>query len=113
MAKRIGNKGVWGILFILAVGTGFLPGRNNTVLKEYFVIDTLASGLTVPWDLVFLPNGDMLATERPGRVRIFHNNKLEPEPVLTIDNMEVNGKMGLLGICLHPLFSINHYVYLA
>jgi aldose sugar dehydrogenase len=111
--KLNGARVVLVVLFATAISTAFFPARKTLAPKETFVIDTLASGLTVPWDLVFLPNGDMLATERPGRVRIFHNDRLQPAPALSIDNIEVNGKMGLLGICLHPLFTANHFVYLA
>ncbi len=78
-----------------------------------FVTDTLAKNLTVPWDIVFLPSGDMLFTERAGRLRIYRNNKLDETPLITLDDVEINGKMGLLGMCLHPDFKINHQLYLA
>jgi glucose/arabinose dehydrogenase len=87
--------------------------QNKTTLQETVAIDTLASGLTVPWDICFLPTGEMLFTERNGKVRLYRNNHLEERPVLTIPNIEVNGKMGLLGMCLHPQFKNNHLLYLA
>ena len=81
--------------------------------QELVIIDTLAAGLTVPWDICFLPAGDMLFTERPGRVRLYRNYTLQDKPVLTIADIEASGKMGLLGLCLHPAFANNRYVYLA
>jgi len=78
-----------------------------------FTIDTLAANLYVPWDLTFIPDKTMLFTERPGRVRLYRNNHLVEKPILILDDVEVKGKMGLLGLCLHPGFAVNHFVYLA
>lgn len=78
-----------------------------------FIIDTLAIGLTVPWDIVFTPDGDMLFTERPGRVRLYRHNKLADRPLLTVPDIEVRGKMGLLSMRLHPKFAVNRQLYLA
>lgn len=77
------------------------------------ILDTLATGLTAPWDFCFLPSGDMLFTERAGRVRLYRRHRLEPTPVLGLADVAASGKMGLLGICLHPDFSTNGFVYLA
>ncbi len=79
----------------------------------YFAIDTIAKDMAVPWDIVFLPDSSMLFTERPGRVRLVSKNELQEAPVLTIPDVEVKGKMGLLALCLSPNFSNNHFVYLA
>src|SRR5919199_99891 len=87
------------------------PGDQATA--PAFLVDTLATHLYVPWDIVFLPDKSMLFTERPGRVRIFRNNRLLPQAALTISDIEVRGKMGLLGLCLHPDFAANRFVYLA
>lgn len=73
----------------------------------------LTSGLQVPWALVFLPNGDMLVTERPGRVRhVAKNGTLTQQPVLTIGDIQAVGEGGLLGMTLHPQFASNNFVYL-
>lgn len=75
-------------------------------------IATIVTGLDTPWSLVFLPDGEMLVTERPGRVRrIAKNNHLDAKPVATINVSEI-GEGGLLGITIDPEFSTNRFVYL-
>src|SRR5690348_13036223 len=53
-----------------------------------FRVETVASRLEVPWAFAFLPNGSILFTERPGRVRIIENGKLRPEPVFAPTDVE-------------------------
>lgn len=81
------------------VGEGFGP-RGETPLT----VETIASGLSVPWGLAFLPDGDVLVTERPGRVRLIRDRRLVPEPVATIVVEDPGNEGGLLGIALHPDF---------
>lgn len=80
--------------------------------KEKFSYELLADNLVIPWGMVFLPNGNLLVTERPGRVRIIIDGKLQAEPVAVIDKAIEFGEGGLLGIELHPDFDQNGYVYL-
>jgi glucose/arabinose dehydrogenase len=79
-------------------------GKVNVRFEE------VVTGLEVPWGIAFLPNGDLLVTERPGRVRLVRNNKLIPKPVATI-GVTSNGEDGLLGIAVHPEFASNHFFY--
>ena len=81
--------------------------------KVSFRIETVVSGLTVPWSIVFTPDGRMIFTERPGRVRIFENGKLRAEPLLTLPDVEVKGESGLMGLTLHPNFVKNGFLYFA
>jgi glucose/arabinose dehydrogenase len=78
-----------------------------------FRVETVATGLEVPWAFAWLPNGDMLFTERKGRVRIIEKGKLRAEPVFTVADVEPTGESGLMDITLHPDFAKNNYVYLA
>lgn len=78
-----------------------------------FRVETVASGLEVPWAFAWLPNKDLLVTERPGRVRIIENGKLRAEPVFTVPDVEPTGESGLMDISLHPDFANNGFVYLA
>src|SRR5256714_7613412 len=78
-----------------------------------FRVETVVSNLEVPWAIVFTPDGRMLFTERPGRVRVFENGKLRPEPLATIPDVEPTGESGLMGLTLHPQFAQNHLLYLA
>lgn len=73
---------------------------------------TVAEGLDTPWAIAFLPDGGMLVTERPGRVRhIDKQGKLAAEPIASFTQVEEIGEGGLMGIVLHPNFSQNNYVY--
>lgn len=78
-----------------------------------FRIETVASNLEVPWAFAFLPNGNLIFTERPGRVRIIENGKLRAEPVFTVPDVEPSSESGLMDVSLHPNFAQNNFVYLA
>lgn len=78
-----------------------------------FRVETVATGLEVPWGFAFLPNKDLLFTERPGRVRLIESGKLKAEPVFTVPDVEPSGESGLMDISLHPKFAENQFVYLA
>jgi len=73
-------------------------------------VETIATGLEVPWGLAFLPSGNVLVTERPGRVRLLRNRSLRKEPVVTVPSAS-HSESGLLGIALHPRFSENRLFY--
>ncbi|MCZ2391032.1 MAG: PQQ-dependent sugar dehydrogenase [Acidobacteria bacterium] len=78
-----------------------------------FTAETVVTGLEVPWALAWLPNGDILVTERPGRVRIVEKGKLRERPVFTVPDVEPSGESGLMDISLHPDFAKNNFIYLA
>ncbi|WP_300542822.1 PQQ-dependent sugar dehydrogenase [Maricaulis sp.] len=71
-----------------------------------------ASGLEYPWSLAFLPDGRMLVTEKPGRLRIVGPDGLEAEPVAGVPDVLHAGQGGLLEVALHPEFGSNSRVYL-
>ncbi len=73
---------------------------------------TVATGLEVPWEIAFLPDGRALVTERPGRVRMLSaEGELAADPVATVD-VEAQGEGGLMGLALDPQFEENSFVYL-
>ncbi|MBP6001924.1 MAG: PQQ-dependent sugar dehydrogenase [Pyrinomonadaceae bacterium] len=78
-----------------------------------FRVETVATGLEVPWGFAWLPNKDLLFTERPGRVRIIEGGKLRPEPVFIVPDVEPSSESGLMDISLHPDFAKNGFIYLA
>jgi glucose/arabinose dehydrogenase len=65
-----------------------------------------------PWSLTFLPNGDMLVTEKPGRLRVVRNGDLETQPVSAVPEVWATGQGGLLEVLPHPRFSENQLLYL-
>ena len=75
-------------------------------------MSAVATGLVNPWSLAFLPNGDILVTERPGRLRIVRNGVLDPTPIAGVPVPHVAALAGLLEVALHPRFAENRIVYL-
>lgn len=95
------------------------PGRGageietSAATQTNFKVETVVSGLEVPWSIVWTPDGRMLIAERPGRVRVVENGKLRPEPLYTVQDVEQSGESGLMGLTLHPQFSTNRWLYLS
>ena len=69
------------------------------------------TGLSRPWALAFLPNGDMLITERGGRLRLVRNGALDPQEIAGVPPVLHHRGFGLMDIALHPGFAENHLVY--
>ena len=73
----------------------------------------VATGLSHPWSLAFLPDGSMLVTEREGRLRIVRNGTLDPTPITGVPAVYARVLGGLLDVALHPRFAENRIVYLS
>jgi glucose/arabinose dehydrogenase len=86
-------------------------GVQHSALHDYRVVKVVDS-LINPWSMAFLPNGDMLVTERPGRLRIVRNGKLLPNPVEGVPAVYARGQGGLLEVTPHPNFAANRLLYL-
>lgn len=84
-----------------------LPGAVPT---PGVALDTVASGLRVPWDLAFAPDGRIFVTERAGRVRVIENGVLRPEP-WAVMAVARRSEMGLMGIAPAPDFARTGHVY--
>jgi glucose/arabinose dehydrogenase len=69
-------------------------------------------GLNQPWSMAFLPDGGILVTERPGRLRMVRNGVLDPTPVAGLPPVQAAGLAGLMDVQLHPKFADNKLVYL-
>jgi glucose/arabinose dehydrogenase len=78
-----------------------------------FQVETLASGLEVPWAMAFAPDGRLFVTERPGRVRVIENGRLRPEPIAVLNEVESSRETGLMGLALHPRFAQTRWLYVA
>ncbi len=84
-------------------------------------VEVVVDGLEIPWGLAILPSGDMLVTERPGRLRLVRDGEVVPQPVLEFGvsmppplyGLDLLGSEGgLLGVRLHPEFADNRLFYL-
>jgi glucose/arabinose dehydrogenase len=73
----------------------------------------VARGLEQPWSIAFLPGGDMLVTERPGRLRLIKDGVLQPDPVRGVPVVRSAGLQGFMDVVLHPRFAENRFVYLS
>lgn len=71
----------------------------------------VTKGLNQPWSMAFLPDGGILITERPGRLRIVRNGVLDPNPIAGLPQIQARGLAGLMDLALHPRFSDNKLVY--
>lgn len=101
------------LLFLLLAA----PALAQTVATEEHAVRavTVASGLAHPWSLAFLPDGRMLVTERPGRLRsVGKDGKLDPHPIAGLPpGLVEHGQGGLLDVALHPKFVENGWIYLS
>jgi glucose/arabinose dehydrogenase len=75
--------------------------------------ETYATGLVNPWALAFLPDGRLLVTERPGRLRIVDSTGALSAPVSGVPAVFAQGQGGLLDVALDPQFDSTHLVYLS
>ncbi len=100
-----------------ALAVSVLPGTAQERVRhaadhDYRVV-TVADGLEHPWSIAFLPGGDMLVTERPGRLRIVREGRLLPDPVPGTPDVVAMGQGGLLDVVPHPEFESNRLLYLS
>ena len=88
------------------------PFVFDTAEQHKIRVTVVTKGLVHPWSLAFLPDGSMLVTERPGRLRIVRDGKLDPHPVSGAPKVLAIQLAGLMDVALHPKFSENKLVYL-
>lgn len=91
-----------------------LSAQSKVIKSEAlsFRVETILSGLQSPWGLEFLPNGDLLITERSGKLYRFSKGKLS-FPIQGLPPINAGGQGGLLDIELHPNYNENGWIYLA
>lgn len=76
-------------------------------------VEIIARSLEIPWALDFLPDGAILFTERPGKIRLIDSSgNLQSKPIATLTDVKPVGEGGLLGLALDPDFASNHFIYL-
>jgi glucose/arabinose dehydrogenase len=92
----------------LGAGPWEFPAGRGGRMK----VSVLTKGLDHPWGIAFVPDGSMLITERPGRLRVFRNGALDSTPIGPMPEMLATGLGGLLDVSLHPNFAQNRLVYL-
>jgi aldose sugar dehydrogenase len=87
------------------------PFVFDTAEQHKTRVTVVTRGLSHPWAIAFLPDGSMLVTERPGRLRVIRNGTLDPTPVAGVPRVRTDGNGGLMDVAIHPQFAANHLVY--
>jgi glucose/arabinose dehydrogenase len=106
------------VTFVCALIAGAVPAAAQQPQRfksdtGEVVVETVASGLNHPWGLAFLPDGRMLVTERPGRLRIVSTDGQPSQPLTGLPRIAARGQGGLLDVALDPNFPENRLVYLS
>lgn len=112
LMARIALSSLLGIVLLIASA---LPTSGQSLLRSAYHdyhVTTVVEGLERPWSVAFLPGGDMLVTEKPGRLRIVRGGQLLEEPVMGVPEVLDEGQGGLLDVMPHPNFASNHLLYL-
>lgn len=118
--SKIGGLGLTGLLMAAPAAVVLAQGaeaaaqelQKSSAGHEFRVVE-VARGLSSPWSLAFLPGGDMLVTERDGRLRLIQGGKLRREPVAGAPKVAARGQGGLLDVAPHPDFANNSLIYLS
>jgi glucose/arabinose dehydrogenase len=97
------------VVFTLSFGSA----KAQTLSFPSYTIETIAKGLDYPWALAFLPDGDLLVTERTGQIRRVSQNTVSEPLVGLPKDIYVQGQGGLLDVVLHPNYHINGWLYLS
>ncbi len=96
------------------IWVGALMALGTAVSAEpAYDVTTVAEGLDHPWGIAFLPNGDMLVTERPGRLRVIRDGALVEAPITGVPEVYGVNQGGLLEAALDPDFAANNTIYLS
>jgi glucose/arabinose dehydrogenase len=105
----------WSLLCAGLAGAGPAMAVDATYRteEESIRLETVADGLEHPWGLDFLPDGRMLVTERPGRLRIVVPDGSLSEPIAGVPEVDARGQGGLLDVALDPDFQANRLVYMS
>ena len=102
---------LFGAGLILWAAAGPVAAQDFESRHYPYRLTTVADGLAHPWGLAFLPNGDLLVTEREGRLRLVRDGTLDPAPVAGLPEIAAGGQGGLLDVALHPDFAENRLIY--
>ena len=81
--------------------------------KQAIKVETFAKGLVHPWGMAFLPDGRLLVTERPGRLRIVGKDGRLSAPLRGVPKVYASGQGGLLDVQIGPDFATSGAVYLS
>lgn len=94
-------------------GDSTLLSSVITTQKQKFRMETIETGIAIPWGMEFMPNGDVLITERAGKIKILRNNKILEEEITGVPAVYARGQGGLFDLELHPNYANNGWIYIS
>jgi glucose/arabinose dehydrogenase len=119
----LNDQQIWQMVAYLRTQTASLKGKPQYVPdpdgqvvkseKQTFRMEIVGRNLETPWGLAFLPDGRLLITERPGRLRILERGVLLPDAVKGLPKVWEKQDGGLLDVEVHPDYARNGWIYLA
>jgi aldose sugar dehydrogenase len=102
------------LFVVLAIGLSGVPATAQTAPADpMYTIQPFASGLDSPWGMAFLPDGQLLVTERIGTLRIVGTDGMVSAPVGGVPEVCACGQGGLLDVQLHPHYQQNGWIYIS
>jgi len=101
------------LLPVLLFNCGQRPDIKSSESDENYEAQKVVDGVGVAWGMVWLPDGDMLITERSGDLRVFRDGKLIEDPVDGVPEVYARNQGGLLDIELHPNYESNSWLYIS
>ena len=113
LTKRLKYRLLLGLLIVALTSVSGHGASIYESEKARFRVVPLVSGLVHPWSLAFLPDGDLLITERPGRLRVVRFGHLLEAPIAGVPVVAAVGQGGLLDLVLHPDFATNRLLCLS
>lgn len=101
------------LLLLTLACTRATSSPAETRVASKLRLSEIVGGLEVPWSIAFAPDGRMLVTERPGRLRAVRDGKLDPKPLHVFTDVVSRSEEGLMGLVLHPNFKENGFLYVS
>jgi len=106
-------QGMFALALFAGAGACQDPGHVQPTGETKIAVTTVVGGLEHPWSLAFLPDGRMLVTERPGRLRYVSADGKLSEPIAGVPAVHAVNQGGLLDVALDPAFASNSTIYLS
>ncbi len=111
------NSPLWSLFLLLCWSSSQLSASQKLTPQLIddgpFQVVKIVDGLEHPWGMAFLPDGRILVTERPGRLRIVEQGRLDPQPISGLPSIAAEGQGGLLDVVLHPDYQNSGWLYLS
>lgn len=115
MKSGVMSFGAKGIAFAAVIAMPLLGAASPAAAEpsEAYKLETVAEGLSFPWNVSFLSDGTILLTELDGRLRVIRDGELDPDPVEGVPPVYRKSQGGLFDVIPHPDFASNNLVYLS